>query len=399
MLEQTKKEFLKIQIQEDVLESFFLIARKMEHLEFFCFMYGEPENPEVVTQIEMPRQYVNSVHVTADKETTQQLLHQKVQEDKKLLGWCHSHGNFSVFHSSDDSEESKLLLENYVQTHSILEKREIKRILTEPRKIQLVESSTEIILEKKIPQETRKLLEEILTNSLIRLDILDFKQVYSLVTNRKSDLFSRIDYYYKNYWDANGKKTGYKEHVGVERIPSSKKPISEEEAEQLILSQIINKEALTQLSWYNKKSKKTKRKKELEQKQEEFKYVIETPQKETISEKIPKKEIKITERALIEINSLENNYFSFEDYDAETEIKMYDKPALKQYFDVLHVFTPDVEERIQAFELYGELEDLFTKTFEEIEAKIYALKPDLTLLKKIQKMKKFLEKYHLDNDS
>lgn len=107
-----------IKITENALKMLFSMAKQMKHVfgkdyEVYAFLVG---NDDIVTDILIPPQTVSYTHISISPNDLMQLVEPIEKYNLKILGWGHSHCDFSVFFSNTDDENQMRILnetENY----------------------------------------------------------------------------------------------------------------------------------------------------------------------------------------------------------------------------------------------------------------------------------------------
>lgn len=112
-----------IKITKSALEKLFLMADAVnDHLggmyEVYCLLLGDDG---VIEDIFIPKQEAGTASVNVSEDNLINIIEElsNMETDKKVIGWGHSHGNFSVFSSSTDDDNHITLLN---QTSNYIEK-------------------------------------------------------------------------------------------------------------------------------------------------------------------------------------------------------------------------------------------------------------------------------------
>ncbi|MFX0061032.1 MAG: hypothetical protein ACFFC7_02520 [Candidatus Hermodarchaeota archaeon] len=104
-----------IPITRRAIEKTFILAQRISHLmkrhvEVYCFLLGDKEG--VVRDILIPPQEVYHSFVEIPEEALEAvaLSVNKIDSNYQVLGWAHSHANFSVFSSGTDDQNHRTIL-------------------------------------------------------------------------------------------------------------------------------------------------------------------------------------------------------------------------------------------------------------------------------------------------
>ncbi|MFX1252835.1 MAG: hypothetical protein ACFFCZ_14610 [Promethearchaeota archaeon] len=112
-----------IKIHKSALEKIFILAEEtpqvlQQSLEVYCFLVGNNEEA-IVTDILIPKQRVSYASIDIDGTALFELSEtvKTMGEGMAILGWAHSHANFTVFSSHRDNQNHNTILN---QTNNIL---------------------------------------------------------------------------------------------------------------------------------------------------------------------------------------------------------------------------------------------------------------------------------------
>ncbi|MFX0062520.1 MAG: hypothetical protein ACFFC7_10065 [Candidatus Hermodarchaeota archaeon] len=112
-----------IKIHKSTLEKIFILAEEtpevlQQSLEVYCFLVGNSEEA-IVTDILIPKQRVSYASIDIDGAALVELSEtvKTMGEGMAILGWAHSHANFTVFSSHRDNQNHNTILN---QTNNIL---------------------------------------------------------------------------------------------------------------------------------------------------------------------------------------------------------------------------------------------------------------------------------------
>ena len=129
----------KIRVTRKALSDMFLMAKAInqlayqnigpnaEMLEIHAFCLGEKDNSEyptelgVIDEIFIPTQELSEVEVRVSEAGLQEAAQRMREQNKRILGWTHSHGQYDVYSSETDDENHRVLLNdtaNYVYLQS-----------------------------------------------------------------------------------------------------------------------------------------------------------------------------------------------------------------------------------------------------------------------------------------
>ncbi|MFX0096082.1 MAG: hypothetical protein ACFFBD_30365, partial [Candidatus Hodarchaeota archaeon] len=104
-----------IPITRMAIEKIFILAQRVSqlmrsHLEVYCFLIGNDEG--IVEDILIPPQHVSHSFVEIPEAALDAvaLSVKEIRSDYKILGWAHSHANFSVFSSGTDDRNHQTVL-------------------------------------------------------------------------------------------------------------------------------------------------------------------------------------------------------------------------------------------------------------------------------------------------
>ncbi|MFX1532749.1 MAG: hypothetical protein ACFFDI_00795 [Promethearchaeota archaeon] len=104
-----------IPITRRAIEKTFILAQRISHLmkshvEVYCFLLGDKEG--VVRDILIPPQEVYHSFVEIPEEALEAvaLSVKEIEPNYQILGWAHSHANFSVFSSGTDDQNHRTIL-------------------------------------------------------------------------------------------------------------------------------------------------------------------------------------------------------------------------------------------------------------------------------------------------
>ncbi|MFX1253442.1 MAG: hypothetical protein ACFFCZ_17670 [Promethearchaeota archaeon] len=104
-----------IPITRSAIEKTFILAQRISHLlkshvEVYCFLLGDKEG--IVRDILIPPQEVHHSFVEIPEEALEEvaLSVREIQPNYQILGWAHSHANFSVFSSGTDDQNHRTIL-------------------------------------------------------------------------------------------------------------------------------------------------------------------------------------------------------------------------------------------------------------------------------------------------
>ncbi|MHA1751350.1 MAG: hypothetical protein ACTSYZ_03185 [Candidatus Helarchaeota archaeon] len=119
----------KIKITDNALKKLFLMAKAVnEHLggyyEVYCLLLGEDD---IIEDIYIPEQEAGTTSVNVSEDNLIKIINNidSLEITKKILGWGHSHGNFSVFSSYTD-DQNHLTILNQTSNFVKINNQEIK---------------------------------------------------------------------------------------------------------------------------------------------------------------------------------------------------------------------------------------------------------------------------------
>ncbi|UYP47019.1 hypothetical protein NEF87_003304 [Candidatus Lokiarchaeum ossiferum] len=101
-----------IHISSRALHKMFFMAKEVirlfnEPLEVYALAVG---NSEVIEDILIPRQMCSHTSIHINAKDLLSLMPEIQKQDVNVLGWTHSHANFSVFFSGTDTQNQKTIL-------------------------------------------------------------------------------------------------------------------------------------------------------------------------------------------------------------------------------------------------------------------------------------------------
>jgi proteasome lid subunit RPN8/RPN11 len=104
-----------IKITKVALEKIYLMAQAVQSifqraLEVYCLVVADRHQQDVIGDILIPEQSVTYVSIHIEPENILKLSQRIREEQLTILGWAHSHADFSVFFSGTDDRNQNVIL-------------------------------------------------------------------------------------------------------------------------------------------------------------------------------------------------------------------------------------------------------------------------------------------------